>query len=162
METFLGNGNPQIKRGDVGSCRGRIETQLEGTGVCVGSGNGGEEQTGFGMRGGPADLLESFVCTIADELRDPVNNHLRSVDAAVGENVGVLLLTTREIGRGKGIGPAEVVPVIDVLFESEDFDAVDGLIGPEFFEERIRRRTTGAALGGKEFEDNGLLTGEGT
>jgi hypothetical protein len=67
----------------------------------------------------------------------------------------------REIGRGKGIGPAEVVPVIDVLFESKDFDAVDGLISAEFFEERIRRRTTGAAFGGKEFEDNGLLTGEG-
>jgi hypothetical protein len=52
-----------------------------------------------------------------------------------------------------------VVPVIDVLFESKDFDAVDGLISAEFFEERIRRRTAGAAFGGEELEDDGLLTG---
>jgi len=54
-----------------------------------------------------------------------------------------------------------VVPIIDVFFEGDDFDAVEGLFSAEFLEERIRRRATGAAFGSEEFEDDGLFGGGG-
>ena len=111
------------------------------------------------MRSGPADLVAGFVSAVADELGAAVDNHLGSVDAAVREGVGVLLLAAGEIGGGERIGPAEAVPVIDVLFESQDFDAIEGLFLAEFIEQGIRGRATGAALRCEEFKDDGLLIG---
>jgi len=102
-------------------------------------------------------LVLSFLGVAADELGAAVDDHLRGVDAAGGEEAGVLLLADGEVGRGEAVGPAVAVPVVDVLFESDDFDAVEGLIGAEFCEEGIGGRATGAAFGGEEFEDEGLF-----
>ena len=111
------------------------------------------------MRGSPADLLAGFLSTAADELGAAVDDHLWGVDATMGDDVGVVLLAKREIGGRERVGPAEVIPVVDMLFESDDFDAVEGLVLAKFFEQRISGRTTGAALGSEKFDDDGLLRG---
>ena len=69
---------------------------------------------------------------------------------------GVLLLAARKIDRGERVRPAEGVPVIDVLFEGKDFDPVEGLIFRSFLSRGIGGRTTGAAFGSEEFDNNGL------
>jgi hypothetical protein len=108
------------------------------------------------VRNSQTDLLASIARIAADELSTAVDDHLRSIDAAVGESGGVVLLATGEIGRGEGVGPAEVVPVVDVFFESDDFGAINGLVFRQFFEEGIGGRATRAPFGGEEFDDNGL------
>jgi len=104
---------------------------------------------------GRADLLASFVGSAADELNAAIDNHLRGVDAAVGESGGVVLLTACEVGRGERIVPAEMVPIVDMLFESDDFRAIEGLFFGQFLEQGIGRRATGTAFGSKQFDDDG-------
>jgi len=101
------------------------------------------------------DLFAGFVRSAADELNAAVDDHLGSVHAAVGESGGVGFLAASEVGRGERVAPAEVIPIVDVLFESDDFGAVDGLFLGQLFEERIGRRATGAAFGGEEFDEDG-------
>lgn len=159
---LFGYGNPQFELRGVGAgARGVVETQLEGAGVRAGCGEGNEEQSRLGMGGGPADLITGFVSAIANELSGAIDDHLRGIDAAIGESDGVLFLAVREIGGRKGVRPAESVPVVDMLFESENFDAIEGLIFAQFFEDGIGRRATGAAFGGEEFDDDRLLEGSG-
>ena len=135
------------------------EAELKRAGVRICVGDGGEEEVRFGMSGGPADLFAGFASAIADELGAAVDDHLRRVDAAVGKSDGILFLATREIGGGEGVGPAERIPVIDVLFERKNFDAVEGLIVGEFFEQGIGGRATGTAFGREKFDDHGLAGG---
>lgn len=104
-------------------------------------------------------MVPSIVRAVADELGAAIDDDLRSVDAAIGEGVGVPLLTAREIGRGKGVSPAEMIPVVHVFFQGENFDAIERLVLAKLFEQGIRGRATGAAFGGEEFEDDGLLFG---
>jgi len=111
------------------------------------------------MRGSPTDLVAGFMGAIADELGAAVDDHLRSVDSAIGQDNGVLLLAAREIDRREGVGPPESVPVIDMLFERENLDAFEGLFQSKFCEKGIRGRTTGAAFRGEQFDDDGLLGG---
>ena len=80
------------------------------------------------MGRGQLDFFASFVRAAADELNAAIDNHLRSVNAAVGEGGCVGFLAAGEVGRGERIAPAEVIPIIDVLFESDDLCAVDGLV----------------------------------
>jgi hypothetical protein len=54
-----------------------------------------------------------------------------------------------------------VVPVVDVLFEGDDFEAAERLLVGELFKEGVGGRATGAAFGGEEFDDDGLLGGGG-
>jgi hypothetical protein len=111
------------------------------------------------MRGGRTDLVANFVDAATDELSTAVDDHLWGVDAAIGEDAGVVLLAASEIGGGERVAPAEMVPVIDMLFERNDFYAVEGLILTELFEKIIGGRAGGTAFGREEFEDDGLLGG---
>ena len=106
------------------------------------------------MERGRADLLARFVGSAADELNAAIDNHLRGVDAAVGQSGGVVLLAACEVGRGERIVPAEMVPIVDMLFESYDFRAIDGLLFGQFLEQRIGRRATRTAFGSKQFDDD--------
>ena len=123
-------------------------------------GDGREKQAPLQMRGGQLDFFAGLVRSAADELNATVDDHLRSVDAAVREGGGVGFLAASEVGRGERIAPAEVIPIVNVLFESDDFGSVDGLLLGQLFEERIGRRATGAAFGGEEFDEDGS-TGRG-
>ena len=158
-EIFFGQGNPQILGRRVKRCGGRIETQLESAGVRICVGDGGEEEARFGMSGGPADLVAGFASAIADELGAAVDDHLGRVDAAVGKRDGILFLTAGKISGGERVGPAERIPVIDMLFERKNFDAVKRLFVGEFFEQGIGGRATGAAFGSEKFDDDGLAGG---
>jgi hypothetical protein len=46
-----------------------------------------------------------------------------------------------------------------MLFESDDFGAIDGLIVAELFQKSVGRRATGAAFGSEEFDDDRLFCG---
>ena len=94
-----------------------------------------------------------------DELSVSIDDHLGSVDAAVRNDGGVVFVAAGEIGRRERVTPTEMIPIIDVLFESDDLDAVEGLLLAELLEEGIGGRTTGAAFGGEEFDDDGLFFG---
>ena len=119
-------------------------------------GDGREKQAPLQMRGGQLDFFAGLVRSAADELNATVDDHLRSVDAAVREGGGVGFLAASEVGRGERIAPAEVIPIVNVLFESDDFGSVDGLLLGQLFEERIGRRATGAAFGSEEFDEDRL------
>ena len=124
-------------------------------------GRGSEDETGFGVSRGGTDQVHSFLGAPGNELRVTIDNHLGSVHAAVRNDGGIVFLTAGEIGRREGVGPAKTIPVIDVLFEHEDLDAVEGLFVAELLEEGIGGRTTGTAFGSEEFDDDGLLFGIG-
>ena len=111
------------------------------------------------MSRGGTDLVESVLGAIGAELGVSIDDHLGSVDAAVRNDGGVVFLAAGEVGGREGVGPAEMIPIIDVLFESDNLNAIEGLLFAEFLEEGFGRRTTGAALGSEEFNDNGLRFG---
>ncbi len=91
-----------------------------------------------------------------------VDDELGSVDPALFEGRAIGTLTGRVRGAGERIGPAEVVPVIDVELEGDDVGARDGLTSRERGEERIGGRAARAAFGGEELEDHRLaLPGRG-
>ena len=161
MQTFFRHGNPKIEARSAGRRGGRIESQREGTGVLFRRGRGGEDEARLGMSRGGTDQVYSFLGAPGDELRVTIDNHLGSVHAALRNDGGIVFLAAGEIGRREGVVPTETVPVIDVLFENEDLDAVEGLFVAELLEEGIGGRTTGAAFGGEEFDDDGLFFGIG-
>ena len=156
-QAFFGDREVEIER-RVGKGRGRgIEAQFEGTRMAVGTGNRSEEQSCDGMRGGGADLLTCVGSAAADKLNAPVDDHLRRVDTTAREGVGIVVLTNGEVVGRIGIPPAEMVPVIDMLFERDDLDAVEGLLVAELLQEQIGGRTTRATFGSEKFDDNGLF-----
>ena len=159
VQTFFGDRNPQVEVRNAGRGCGRIESQREGTGVFIGRRCGREKETRFGLSGGRTDLVENFLGATGDELSVSIDDHLRGVDAAVRNDRGVVLLAAREVGRRERVVPTEVIPVIDVFFESDDLNAVEGLFVAELLEEGIGGRTTGAAFGSEEFDDDGPLFG---
>ena len=111
--------------------------------------------------GGPADLVVRFLRTAANELGAAVNDHLWSVNAAAVNDSCVIFLAVREIGRGERVAPALAVPVINVFFEGDHFDTVEGLGAAKTREIGIGGRATGAAFGGEELDDNRLTGGSG-
>jgi hypothetical protein len=84
--------------------------------------------------------------TVDDELRREGFAHL---EAAL-----VRHLTLGKVLRGKGIGPALAIPVIDMLAEYDEMRARDGLGGVELCEEVIRGRAGGTAFGGEQFDEH--------
>ena len=50
--------------------------------------------------------------------------------------------------------PAALIPVVHVLAEDDDVGVADWLFVIEFGQEGIRRRATGATLGGKELDEH--------
>lgn len=128
LKVFLGDCEPEIQvgRGRQRCCR--VEANFKRTRARVRRRKRREEQARFGTRRGPANLITSFRRITADELRAAVDDHLWSIDAAFGEDCGVVLLAAGEGGGGERIAPAKVVPIVDVLFEGKDLSAVDGLL----------------------------------
>jgi hypothetical protein len=67
----------------------------------------------------------------------------------------VLSLPVRPAGGGERVGPAEVVPVVDVKADREDAYAGDRLVVLEARELVFRRRAGRAPLGGEELHEDG-------
>jgi len=112
----------------------------------------GESDLGPGGRlaGGGEELGR----VAADELGLAMDNGLGGVDAVEGEALAVALLAGGEGGGGVGVGPAEAIPVVDVLTEDEEFNAGDGLL-IELSQDAVGGGATGAALGGEELYEDG-------
>ena len=64
-----------------------------------------------------------------------VDDHLRRIDLAVATGAGIGALAGAELGAGKGVLPAEVIPIIDGKRERDHIVAIHIA-----FEEGIGRR----------------------
>lgn len=111
--------------------------------------------------GRPEDLVLGLVRAAADELGAAIHDHLWGIDTPTVDHVGVIFLPKGEIGRGIRVGPALPVPVVHMFFESNHFDAVEGLSVAEQGEVGIGRGAARAAFGGEEFDDDGLPENSG-
>ena len=77
----------------------------------------------------------------------PLDDHLGGEDRPAAGGLGIGLLARGVARPGERVPPAEIVPVVDVEREG------DHVVAPgEIGEERVRRRTGGAALAGVELE----------
>ena len=98
---------------------------------------------------------------IADELVGSVDDHLRGVDTVDVEAGAVLILALGVLVGGEAVVPAEVVPVVDVLAEDDDFGVLDGLISVEFRQQRVSWRASRAALQVKSSTRTGVRLDDG-
>ena len=90
----------------------------------------------------------------ADEFRAPVDDHLRRVDAVAAEPCGIHPLA---LGQGCGreaILPAEPVPVVHVLAQTDDFGSGDRRRIDQLLQQHVGRRTIGAAFRCEQFDDD--------
>src|SRR5260370_36539960 len=88
----------------------------------------------------------------ADKSGASVDHQFRSVDPMIPEPRGVSLLTLRPLAGGKGIGPALVVPVADMLFERDHFRPRDRLRRFRSAKASGRRWATRAAFRWEQFK----------
>ena len=134
-QTFFSDRNIEIK-GRIGKRRGSgIETQLKRACVRVGGLERGEKKARDGVRGRGTNLFTRVGPAASYELNAPVDDHLRRVDAATRQSVGIVVLTNGEIVGRIGIAPAEMVPIIDMFFERDDLDALERLLVAELLQQ---------------------------
>ena len=113
-----------------------------------------ETEGELGGASGLGNRAESVGGIVSDELVGTVYDHLRSVVIVGAEALGVVALAVGEEVRGEAVVPTERVPVVDVLFEDEDFGRGDGLVFEQAGEQGVGGRATGAAFGGEEFDQD--------
>ena len=68
---------------------------------------------------------------------------------------GVIVLPRAILRRRERIGPAQLIPIIDVLFDSDHLRAGDGLRLLQPREQAIRGGTTGTTFAGEQLDDDG-------
>ena len=105
--------------------------------------------------GGAGDGLGGACGVVADELGAAVDDHLRGVHRAEVEACSVAALTLGVVRGGEAVFPSQFVPVIDMFTESDDLGAGDGLAQIELHQKSVGGRATGAALGSKQFHQDG-------
>ena len=132
LKTLFGDSDVEID-GCAGERRGiGIDAHLEGAVVFLRGRHRGKKKASFGMRSSGEDLLTRVGRAAADELDPAINDHLRGVDTSTRKGAGVVVLALREIARRVRVAPAEMVPVIDMFLEGDDFDVVEGLVLAKF------------------------------
>jgi hypothetical protein len=159
FEAILGDSNPDI--GWLLSCgAGQIsDMDFNALNIALISSGPSDGELRFGAVGCFLNGGLSIAGVVADELGLAVDHHLRGEGRFAFEAVDVSLLAESPIGRGIGVYPPVVIPVIDVFFQSDDLGAFYGLKGFEFAEERVGWRTGGAALRSEEFDQDGSAVG---
>src|SRR5580704_3067802 len=65
------------------------------------------------------DLMIGAVHVAADEFGLPAHYHLRGIDVAGVKGNGVIVLPRAKLWRRERIGPAQLIPVIHVLFDGD-------------------------------------------
>ncbi len=90
----------------------------------------------------------------ADELGATVDDELGRVDRIDVEDATVDTLPVRHRGGRKSISPPELIPVIDMQPERDDFGAFDRLRCRKRGEQTIGRRTAGAAFRREQLDDD--------
>ncbi len=110
-----------------------------------------QRRVGLVWRGhGGADQPFDRAALRADALRRPVHHHLRREDEALVEALLVGALARRGPGPRKRVGPADVVPIVDVEGEGQKPRPL-----AELAQIGIGRRTGIAALGREELDHDG-------
>src|ERR1700733_7334057 len=94
---------------------------------------------------------------VADELIGAVDDHLRGIDFGA-ETCAVFRLPVGVLVGRETVVPAEVVPVVHMLAQDDDFSTSDGLILVEFCQEGIGRRAARTPLRGEQLHQNGIAT----
>jgi len=161
LEVGFGNCDPDIGRLLEGSSGEIAEMDFDAGGVWFRGGFRGDGNLSFWMLEGLLDGGLGFAGVRADELGLAVDNHLRSERGLAFEMGDVLLLANGPIGRGIGIDPAIVVPIVDMFFEGDDFRAGNGLEGCELAEEGVGWGASRAAFGSEKLDENGSALGWG-
>lgn len=69
------------------------------------------------------DQVEQADAILAGVLHHPVDDELRGIDVTLAETPGIAPLPAGVFGKGERIVPAEVVPVVDVLGQSQQLGA---------------------------------------
>ena len=154
-EAILGDGDPDIGW-FLGCGTGPVShTDFKALRIALVGRHAGYRNLGFKAVGGLLDGGLSVLGVVADELGLTVDDHLRRERGFAFEAVDVSLLAEGPIGRGIGVDPAVVIPVVDVFFQGNDLGAVDRLQGFEFAEKSVGWRAGGAAFRGEELDENG-------
>src|SRR5213592_4801064 len=88
----------------------------------------------------------------AHEFEPPVDDHLRRIDTSQAKlgRVGALPFTV--LVRREGVLPSDVVPVIDMLTQNDQFHAAYRLRSFQPLQQSIGWRATGTTLGCKQFD----------
>src|ERR1700676_657404 len=97
------------------------------------------------------DCLDRSSFITADQLRMSVNDHLGSIDNSATKARRVCALSFTVFTGRVRILPSYIVPVIHVFTENDELRSVHRLRSVELCQKSVRRRTTGAALGRKQF-----------
>src|SRR5262249_51542111 len=83
-----------------------------------------------------------------------IHNHLGGVDAGIPKRIRVIFLAFRPLSARIRVAPAKLVPIIDMLFQHNDFRVPDSLLLVEPRQKRICRRAAGAAFGSKQLNND--------
>jgi hypothetical protein len=89
-------------------------------------------------------------------LNRTIDDHLGGVGIVELKARSVTVLTLGELRGGKTVMPSLTVPVINVFFKDDDVGGWNGLLTLELAEESVGRWAAGAALRGKEFDEDWL------
>ena len=109
----------------------------------------------------PSDLAPHVPLLRSHALAPAVDHQLRGVDGAQAQRPPVVALPLGPAGRGEGVRPADVVPVVDVEGEGDDPPAVGRLLG-QSRQQAIRRRTARAPLRGEQLDHHRSALGGGS
>src|ERR1700746_456745 len=101
-----------------------------------------------------SNCLASSAFITAHKLKPPVNYHLRRIDAAQAKLRCVGALPFTVFVRRVGIPPSNVIPVVYVLAQNDQFRTAYWLRSIEPLQQGIGRWTAGTPLGGKQFDQN--------
>jgi hypothetical protein len=104
---------------------------------------------------GVLDRADRMSGIVADELIGSIDDHLRGIGTVHVQAGAVIVLPFCVLMRRKTVVPAEVVPVVHMLAEHDDFSATDGLRLIEFCKESIGGRAAGTTLRREQLHQHG-------
>src|SRR5215208_5746835 len=92
---------------------------------------------------------------VAHDLERAVHDQLGRVDPVRSKDRGVIRgLPCREEWRREGVSPAEAIPVVDVITQSDDVHTCHWLCGNQAPQQIIGWRAARTALGGEQLYDD--------
>lgn len=134
---------------DVRRARGGVDAETEGPSGTI------DRNRDLGALGRALDRALGTLVITAHDLADSIDDELRSVDIPSPERARVVALSRRERFGRERVPPAESIPVVHVLFERNDEDPRNWLLGVEATQDRVGSGAARSPLGGEEFHENG-------
>src|SRR6266571_704047 len=113
-----------------------------------------QRDCGFGIASRRGYGVAGSIRVVADKLNASVDYHLRSVNFVGVENTRVIILSCAECRGRIRIGPAQMIPIINVLRKRDHVGAWNGLSLVESSEKLVGRRTTRAPFRRKQLKQD--------